>query len=88
MKEPHKKRVIHNEIEVDIIKTMPDSIIIQILYFHISKEVVQTCILSKRWKDLWKYLPTLNRSREHFQRENFVKKFMNKVLQHREDSSA
>jgi len=33
MKEPDKKKVIHNEIEVDIISTMPDFIIIQILDF-------------------------------------------------------
>lgn len=59
-KVPKKKTVIHNEIEVGIISTMPYSIIIQILDFHITKEVVQTCILSKGWKDLGIYLPNLN----------------------------
>ncbi|RHN67191.1 putative F-box domain, leucine-rich repeat domain, L domain-containing protein [Medicago truncatula] len=87
-KEPKINRVMHNETEVDIISTMHDCIILHIMDFLITKEAVQTCILSKRWKDLWKHLPTLNVSHVHFKRADFFKKFLNKVLKHREKSSA
>jgi len=86
-KEPKINRVMHNEIEVDIISSMPDCIILHIMDFLITKEAVQTCILSKRWKDLWKQLPTLNISHKHFQRADVFKKFLNKVLKHHEKSS-
>ena len=86
-KEPKINKVIHNETEVDIISTMPDCIILHIMDFLITKEAVQTCILSKRWKDLWKHLPALNISHKHFQRADLFKKFLNKVLKHHEKSS-
>jgi len=87
-KEPKINRVMHNETEVDIISTMSDCIILHIMDFLTTKKAVQTCIISKRWKDLWKHLRTLNISHVHFKRADFFKKFLNKVLKHREKSSA
>ncbi|AES68012.1 F-box/RNI/FBD-like domain protein [Medicago truncatula] len=43
----------------DIISNLIDCILIHIVSFLNAKEVVQTCILSKRWINLWKSLPTL-----------------------------
>jgi len=85
-KEPKINRVMHNEMDVDIISTMPDGIITHIMDFLITQEAVQTCILSKRWKDLWKQLSTLNISHEHFKRAD-VFKFVNNLLKKREKSS-
>jgi len=87
-KEPKINRVMHNEIEMDIINTIPNCIILHIMDFLFTKEAVQNCILSKRWKDLWKHLPTLNISHVDFQREDFFKKFLNMTLKHHEKSSA
>uniref|UniRef100_A0A803R4K9 F-box domain-containing protein n=1 Tax=Cannabis sativa TaxID=3483 RepID=A0A803R4K9_CANSA len=37
----------------DRISKLPDSVIIHILSFLPTEDVVQTCILSKRWKLIW-----------------------------------
>ncbi|CAJ2639874.1 unnamed protein product [Trifolium pratense] len=87
-KEPKMNMVMHNKIQdLDIISTMPDGVISHIMNFLITKQAVQTCILSKRWKDLWKSLPTFKISREHFGSAEQFKKFVSKVLQNREESS-
>nr|AFK48553.1 unknown [Lotus japonicus] len=63
--QPNAKRGRRNEIETDIeenkdrLSDLPDCILLYILSFVKAKHVVQTCVLSKRWKDLWKHLPTL-----------------------------
>ncbi|XP_060965770.1 F-box protein At4g09920-like [Cannabis sativa] len=43
----------------DRISKLPDEIITHILSFLPTKDVVQTCILSKRWKHIWYSVPTL-----------------------------
>ena len=61
--EPKLKRARKSESEregnEDRLSDMPDSIVLHILSFLNSKDAVQTCILSRRWKDLWKQLPSL-----------------------------
>ena len=42
----------------DRLSDLPDCILLYILSFLNTKQVVQTCILSIRWKYLWKHLPT------------------------------
>jgi len=64
-----------NENEQDIISNLIDCILIHILSFLNAKEAVQTCILSKRWINLWKCLPTLTLSSA-----NISKKFNLPVL--------
>ncbi|KAI5383118.1 hypothetical protein KIW84_070504, partial [Lathyrus oleraceus] len=44
---------------VDIISDLSDCILIHILSFMDAQEAVQTCILSKRWINVWKKLHTL-----------------------------
>ncbi|KAL7618009.1 hypothetical protein Lser_V15G02146 [Lactuca serriola] len=43
----------------DIISTLPDALLTQILLFLPEADVKQTRILSNRWKDIWAFLPNL-----------------------------
>ncbi|CAN1845881.1 Putative F-box/FBD/LRR-repeat protein At4g03220, partial [Linum perenne] len=45
---------------LDRISDLPDSILHYILSFLDSKSSVQTCILSRRWRCVWKYVDVLN----------------------------
>ncbi|XP_026430840.1 putative F-box/FBD/LRR-repeat protein At1g78760 [Papaver somniferum] len=45
---------------VDRISMLPDELIHDIMSFIDTKYAVQTCVLSKRWIDVWKSLPFLN----------------------------
>ncbi|XP_008459618.1 F-box/LRR-repeat protein At3g26922-like isoform X2 [Cucumis melo] len=47
-------------MEDDRISLLPDSLLHHILSTFNTKFVVQTCLLSKRWKTLWTLIPTLN----------------------------
>ncbi|XP_078149958.1 putative F-box/LRR-repeat protein At3g18150 [Carex rostrata] len=44
----------------DFISNLPDPILHHILGFLLTKEAIQTCVLSKRWEHLWTFLPSLN----------------------------
>ncbi|KAJ3708547.1 hypothetical protein LUZ61_012252 [Rhynchospora tenuis] len=44
----------------DRISSLPDCLIHLIISFLTAREAVQTCLLSKRWKNLWTTLPFLN----------------------------
>ncbi|KAJ3691694.1 hypothetical protein LUZ61_020858 [Rhynchospora tenuis] len=55
----------------DIISSFPDSVIHHIMSFLKKKEAVQTCILAKRWKNLWRTLPYLHLNLNDFRQENF-----------------
>ncbi|KAJ4805467.1 F-box family protein [Rhynchospora pubera] len=44
---------------VDQISSLPDDILIHILSFVATKVAVQTCILSKRWRNTWSSVPVL-----------------------------
>ncbi|XP_045815675.1 F-box/FBD/LRR-repeat protein At1g16930-like isoform X1 [Trifolium pratense] len=89
-KQPMMKTSMHRESEqeVDIISTLPDSIVTHIMEFLVTKEAVHTSILSKRWKHLWKSLAILIINSNQFDKAEFFKKFVLKVLQHRDYSSA
>jgi hypothetical protein len=43
----------------DRISAQPDDILLQLLSLLPSEEVVRTCVLSRRWRHLWKSTPTL-----------------------------
>ncbi|CAN1845882.1 Putative F-box/LRR-repeat protein At5g02930 [Linum perenne] len=45
---------------IDRLSDLPDSILHYILSFLDTKSSVQTCILSKRWRCVWKYVDVLN----------------------------
>ncbi|XP_057425428.1 F-box/LRR-repeat protein At4g14103-like isoform X2 [Lotus japonicus] len=54
-----RKSESEDEENKDRLNDIPDSILLHILSFLKAKYAVRTCILSTRWKDLWKLLPTL-----------------------------
>jgi hypothetical protein len=71
----------------DRLSDLPDSVVHHILSFINTKEAVQTCILSKRWKNLWKFITTLTLSTRHFETVYPFTKFVSHVLSHRNDST-
>ncbi|RHN50462.1 putative F-box domain, leucine-rich repeat domain, L domain-containing protein [Medicago truncatula] len=56
---------LHDENE-DKLSDLPDCVLLHILSFLNTKYAVQTCILSKRWKNIWKCLPSLIIGYSHF----------------------
>ncbi|KAG4397375.1 hypothetical protein AAZX31_10G127700 [Glycine max] len=49
-----------SEEERDRLSELPDFVLLHIMNFIDTKDALRTCILSKRWKDLWKHLTTLS----------------------------
>ncbi|KAI3944269.1 hypothetical protein MKW98_016499 [Papaver atlanticum] len=84
------------EEEIDRISRLPDNLIHEILSFNHMKLAVQTCVLSKRWKNIWMSLPYITLALNSFledERYNprdtmdrFVG-FVDNVLEFRDDDS-
>ncbi|EOY20083.1 F-box/RNI-like superfamily protein [Theobroma cacao] len=49
-----------NRNNEDRISKLPDDLLFKIMSFLNTKQAVQTCVLSKRWKPLWQSLPYLD----------------------------
>ncbi|KAI9108024.1 hypothetical protein K1719_020897 [Acacia pycnantha] len=74
-------KMLRTEVEVrDKISDLPDSLLLHILSFLPAKEAVATSLLSKRWRPLWFYLPTLELHRQDFQKFIFFHQFVDKML--------
>lgn len=54
----HKRQNKDYQIQ-DRITDLSDDVLVHMLSFLNVKKAIQTCILSKRWTNLWKTLPTL-----------------------------
>lgn len=72
----------------DIISDLPDSVLLHILSFLKTKDAVKTCILSTRWKNLWKHLSILTLYSSHFKTLRDFFKFVSRILFLRDDSTA
>ncbi|GAU16407.1 hypothetical protein TSUD_117560 [Trifolium subterraneum] len=70
----------------DIISDLTDELLLHILSFLNAKQAVQTCILSKRWINLWKTVPTLIFSSNHRTFEDY-KEFLSQFLSLRDHST-
>ncbi|RZB91991.1 hypothetical protein D0Y65_024132 [Glycine soja] len=70
----------------DRISELPDSVLLHIIEFMDTKSGVQTCVLSKRWKDLWKSLTNLSFDYSYFRRISYFKKFVSQILSTRDHS--
>ncbi|XP_062084217.1 F-box/FBD/LRR-repeat protein At3g26920-like [Humulus lupulus] len=73
-------------VEEDGFSKLPDAVILHILSFLPTVDVVRTCLLSKRWKLMWHSVPTLYFSDTGFRWPSNKEKFYNYVdnyLKHR-----
>jgi hypothetical protein len=79
------KRQKISDNNTDRLSDLPDYILMQILEFLDLKQSGQTCVLSKRWKDLWKKLTNLkfNHSGDNI---DIISKFVSHILSGRDDS--
>ncbi|KAE8659733.1 Riboflavin kinase/FMN hydrolase [Hibiscus syriacus] len=50
----------------DLISSLPDSLLQEILCFLPIEDAIKTCFLSRRWRSLWTQMPTLLFTREYF----------------------
>ncbi|PNT63985.1 hypothetical protein BRADI_4g23238v3, partial [Brachypodium distachyon] len=67
------------ETSEDHISALPDDLLLDVLSLLTADEAVQTCVLARRWRDLWMRLPSLRLlSTEHFN------SFVNRLIELRE----
>ncbi|KAJ3674899.1 hypothetical protein LUZ60_005515 [Juncus effusus] len=69
--------------EIDRISSLHDFLLHHILSFLKTKESVKTSLLSKRWINLWKSVPSLNLDASDFTRVSKFEKFVSFVLYQR-----
>ncbi|XP_058733929.1 F-box protein At4g22280-like [Vicia villosa] len=83
-----KRRRRRNDLEMseDKLSDLSDSILIHILSFLNTKDSVQTCILSKRWNHVWKYIPMLTLNHSHFSTRKSFDKLVSRFLSLRDNS--
>jgi hypothetical protein len=84
---PIPKRGRRNNNE-DMISELSDCIIIQILSYLDTRIAVQTCILSKRWKDIWKRIPSLTFTSTEFSPSDKQSIFLSRFSDLHDDSIA
>jgi len=89
MNPPSPKRLKLNESEnEDRLSDLHDYIILHILSFLNAKDAVGTCILSPRYKDLWKQLPNLTFRSYDFRTYKIFTNFVSNVLSLRDSPIA
>jgi len=83
------KMKIQNKSDRDADKPsdLPDHILLHIIEFLKIKQSVQTCILSKRWKGLWKHLTNLKFHHSYPDQSNIFCNFVSQILSNRDDST-
>jgi hypothetical protein len=77
-----------NDGNEDRLSDLPDNVLLHILSFLNTKHVVQTCVLSTRWKHLWKHIPNLRLHVSRFPTVKNFAKFVSKILALRDASTA
>ncbi|CAK8564870.1 unnamed protein product [Lathyrus sativus] len=77
---------VNDIVHKDMLSDLPDCVILHILSFLSIKHAVGTCILSSRWKDLWKCLPAFIFRRSDFPTNKIFTEFVSKVLLLRDSS--
>ncbi|KAL2492016.1 F-box/LRR-repeat protein [Abeliophyllum distichum] len=68
------------------LSTLPDCVLCYVLSFLDTKYAVQTCVLSKRFKNLWSSLPDLNFDRKSFKKLSSFNNFVDRALTLRDNS--
>uniref|UniRef100_A0A0E0QED4 F-box domain-containing protein n=1 Tax=Oryza rufipogon TaxID=4529 RepID=A0A0E0QED4_ORYRU len=64
----------------DFISSLPDELLQHILSFMTAREAVQTCVLSSRWRHIWKSLQCLNIKGSEFTSEAAYVNFMDNLV--------
>ncbi|GKC32825.1 F-box domain, cyclin-like protein, partial [Tanacetum coccineum] len=77
------RKKVRSDVTKDRLSALPDELIHQILYHCGTQFSVQTCILSSRWKLIWKSIPRLDFSNLHYKNSRKFSKFVTNVLTHR-----
>ncbi|KAL6207350.1 hypothetical protein ACLB2K_018308 [Fragaria x ananassa] len=67
----------------DKISQLPDALLSHMLSFLLTKDAVRTSILSKRWKNIWASVPSLDFGTEYMSGAGFVS-FVDRVLYYRD----
>ncbi|KAL6641565.1 hypothetical protein ACP70R_019746 [Stipagrostis hirtigluma subsp. patula] len=70
------------------INALPNDVLLRAVSRLDARQLVQTCVLSRRWRDLWRSVPRINASRHEFdgmagtdvERDVLFKKFVNRFL--------
>ncbi|XP_058785048.1 F-box/LRR-repeat protein At3g26922-like [Vicia villosa] len=75
-----KKVEITDNVHKGMFSDLPECIILHTLSSLNTKDVVRTCILSSRWKDIWKCLPALSFDYQDFQTGDTFNEFVFKAL--------
>ncbi|KAL5854404.1 hypothetical protein ACOSQ4_004206 [Xanthoceras sorbifolium] len=79
----NKVQISDKMVGIDRLSSLPDPIIHYILSLTDTKSAVQTCVLSKKWRDHWTNIHSLNFDRSSFGRWVGFRNFVLHVLQHR-----
>ncbi|CAL5201788.1 unnamed protein product [Lathyrus oleraceus] len=83
-----KENPMENHIDnKDRISDLPDSLLLHILSFLNIKQAIHTCVLSTRWINLWKYLPTLSLVSSQFPSVEIFTQFVSQILSLRDNSA-
>jgi hypothetical protein len=72
----------------DILSNLPECVLLHILSFLSTKHTVQTCILSIRWKNLWKRVPAFVINYSQIRLRSGFKKFVSQFFSMRDPSTA
>ena len=70
------------------INALPDDMLLLILSYLNARQVVQTCVLSRQWRNLWRSVPRINATSDEFEHMSddyeedtlLFKKFVNRFL--------
>lgn len=81
------RRKTRKEKTRDRLSELPDCVLLHILSFLRTTTAVQSCILSSRWKHLWKHLSTLTFDSSHFKHLKSFTQFVSQVLSLRDTST-
>jgi hypothetical protein len=85
--QPNTKVLRRSRRRMNMINALPDVILVYIMSFLSIRQAIQTSILSKRWKNLWKQLPSLIARSSQFPNVANFRCFLNKFLTHRDHSN-
>jgi hypothetical protein len=75
-----RKRHDDDDKEEDRLSDLSDCLLLCILSFLNAKQAVQTCILSTRWKNLWKHLSNLSLHSSYFDSMDGFTEFIAQIL--------